>query len=167
MTFFYKICCIKFLDQFYSIIVIFEVVIGHQCIWLIILCLIRSAPQEKPPPETSAKSNKLENLKRYQQQVFQNRLGATNPVSTSSTSNPVYTGSNPVYGVANPVYPGGLITKASLYGRPSKEGFTAQYETEYVRSKPLFVARDQASLGYSTGSSQHFYRDDSSPEQVR
>ena len=73
-----------------------------------------------------------------------------------------------MYGVANPIYPGQLITKAS-YGRPSKEAaaYSAQYETEYVRSKPLFVARDQASVGFSSSSAQHFYRDDSGPEQVK
>ena len=122
--------------------------------------------QEKPPPVTSAKSTKLENLKRYQQQVFQNRQGST-PSQSVSVANPAYPVTKPVYTSSNPVYAGQLVTKSSLYGRPSgPTGFATQYETEFVRSKPVFVARDRISSGgYS--SAQHFYREEPSPDEVK
>jgi hypothetical protein len=78
--------------------------------------------QEKPPPVTSAKSTKFENLKRYQQQVFQNRRGPTSSTTASSnpaysSSKPVYTSPDAVYSGSGPAYPGQIVTKNSLYAR--------------------------------------------------
>jgi hypothetical protein len=82
-------------------------------------------------------------------------------------ANPVYPVAKPVYASSTPVYAGQLVTKSSLYGRPSgPTGYATQYETEFVRSKPVFVARDRMSSGgYS--SAQHFYREEPDPEEVK
>ena len=113
---------------------------------------------------TSAKSTKFENLKRYQQQVFQNRRGSTSPATPVSnpgfSSKTSFVSPEPVYSGSGPAYPGQLVTKNSLHGRPTAQ-HSSQYEMEYIRSKPVYVVRDR--YGSSTG--QHYYRDEATADR--